>query len=78
VGSTLSRLSEALHSFQVEIGGRMLGMCYIICMSSSVCVVLSMHGGLRGGGAGGKNPPTQGFGGSALEKFFLPQETVEH
>jgi hypothetical protein len=28
--------------------GRMLGMCYILCRSSSVCVVSSMQGGLRG------------------------------
>jgi hypothetical protein len=37
----------------------MLGMCYILCMSSGVCIVLGV----------------QGFGGSAPENFFLPQET---
>jgi hypothetical protein len=50
--------------------GRMLGMCYILCMSSSVWVSASGAQGGERGGAGGR-APCMGVGGQRPRFFFF-------
>jgi hypothetical protein len=59
-------------SFKIQ-GLALLGMCYIICTSSSI----GRTGGFKGGGhgAGGRNPLTRALRGNDPEEKKIPRET---
>jgi hypothetical protein len=59
-------------SFKIQ-GLALLGMCYIICTSSSI----ERTGGFEGGGAGGEIPSHGGFGAMTLrKKTFLRKHST--